>query len=229
MNNIEKCPICSGASFSFQEVLWKDLIDEWGLLPEEVDYVNRQQGFSCDECGNNLRSMVLAQTIVRVCGRQGSLKDFCLDPPQGIKILEINSAGNLTCFLKDIPGHNLINFPDYDLMNLPESLSGYDLVIHSDTLEHVELPNLALSECRRVLNPGGRCLFTVPLVVGRLSRSREGLPHSHHGTCETSSNDYVVHTEFGADVWLNVFQAGFASCTFHCLEYPAAFAIEAVA
>src|SRR5208282_3830755 len=42
------------------------------------------------------------------------------------------------------------------------------LVIHSDTLEHVERPVRALEECRRVLAPGGRVCFTVPIIVGRL-------------------------------------------------------------
>ena len=33
--------------------------------------------------------------------------------------------------------------------------SSFDLVVHSYTLEHVDNPVAALSECRRVLLPGG--------------------------------------------------------------------------
>ena len=38
-----------------------------------------------------------------------------------------------------------------------------DFVFHSEVLEHVEDPDRFLRECGRVLRPGGRLLFTVPL------------------------------------------------------------------
>jgi SAM-dependent methyltransferase len=221
------CPVCGGNNFTFSKVLWPELISVWQLSSDEVDYIDRQQGYSCVNCGNNLRSMALALAVVKAMGKVGSLSDFCVTPPTGMKIIEINSAGNLTSFFQKVPGHKLITYPEYDITNLPDNFSGYDLVIHSDTLEHVSLPIAALSECRRILKPSGRCIFTVPLVVERLTRSRIGLPKSYHGLPDTVEDDFIVHTEFGADVWLNVLQAGFSSCTFHCLEYPSAMAIEA--
>ena len=60
------------------------------------------------------------------------------------------------------------------MMNMSGMASGtYDLVVHSDTLEHVPDPVRALQECRRVLRPLGACCFTVPIVVGRLTRSHQ--------------------------------------------------------
>ena len=35
--------------------------------------------------------------------------------------------------------------------------------------------------CRRVLKPEGALCFTVPKIVGRLTRSRDGLPKSYNG------------------------------------------------
>ena len=55
----------------------------------------------------------------------------------------------------------------------------------------------------------GRCIFTVPIVVGRMSRTRTGLKNSYHGTPGQGGGDYIVHTEFGADVWRYVVEAGF--------------------
>jgi SAM-dependent methyltransferase len=57
----------------------------------------------------------------------------------------------------------------------------FDLIIHSDTLEHLERPVRALEECCRILGPGGRVCFTVPIIVGRLTRGRAGLAKSYHG------------------------------------------------
>lgn len=61
-----------------------------------------------------------------------------------------------------------------------------------------------------------------------MSRSRAGLKHSYHGTASQSASDYVVHTEFGADVWKFVMEAGFTSAQIHSFEYPSALAIEAI-
>jgi ubiquinone/menaquinone biosynthesis C-methylase UbiE len=105
--------------------------------------------------------------------------------------------------------------------------ASFDLVVHSDTLEHVEYPITALSECRRVLSSAGRCIFTVPVVVDRLTRSRAGLNRCYHGSQDESGSDYLVRTEFGSDVWKYVVEAGFQSSTFHCVDYPAGIAIEA--
>jgi hypothetical protein len=43
---IKTCCVCGGNKFDFVEVLWPELISDWELLPDEVDYVNRQQGFN---------------------------------------------------------------------------------------------------------------------------------------------------------------------------------------
>ncbi len=48
--------------------------------------------------------------------------------------------------------------------------------------------------------PGGRLFYTVPIVVGRLTRTRQGLPPSYHGNPNTSPDDFKVETEYGADV-----------------------------
>ena len=123
--------------------------------------------------------------------------------------------------------YRFIEYPDFDMTKLDLPSGEYDLVVHSDTLEHVDYPLAGMTECKRVLAENGRCIFTIPIVSDRMSRSRAGLPNSYHGSSETASNDLVVHTEFGTDFWQMVLQAGFASCSVHCLEYPAGLAIEA--
>lgn len=172
--------------------------------------------------------MALGAAIVRSYGYDGTLEQYCRDPQNaGLRVLEINPAGMLTRFLGLLAGHRLIAYPKFDMMRLAIESASCDLVLHSDTLEHVSHPETALAECRRILDRQGRCIYTVPIVVGRMTRSRVGLPDSYHGSPGKNAGDLLVHTEFGADAWTLALRAGFASCAFHCLEYPAGLAIEA--
>lgn len=222
------CPVCSGNEFEANAVLWPDLINAWELSEHEVAYINRQQGFVCIQCGANLRSMALANAILKSYDFKGTFIEFCDSFSQReLRVLEINQAGTLTQHLMNLPEHKLIAYPEYDMRDLNIDADSFDLVIHSDTLEHIDSPVRAMEECRRVLKVGGRCVFTVPIIVERLSRSRTGLPPSYHGCESDVGSDLLVQSEFGADFWAVVLQSGFEICAIHCLEYPAGLAIEA--
>lgn len=220
------CPVCGGEEFSAGPVLWPELINAWQLSEDEVAYINRQQGFHCKQCNNNLRAMGLSAAILREFRFHGTLDRFC-ESFSGIKILEINTACNLTSFFNKLPSHRLIEYPQFDMLNLDIESESVDLVVHSDTLEHVPNPERALSECRRVLRSNGKCIFTVPIIVDRMTRSRAGLAPSYHGQSGVPAGDQVVYTEFGADMWKSVLKAGFLSCEIFSIEYPAALAIIA--
>lgn len=220
------CPVCTWNDFRYQPVLWDELIAEWQLSPEEAIYINRQQGLSCSNCGCNLRSMALAGAINSFLGWGGSFREYAnSEKAAGLAILEINEAGTLTPILKQFPRHQLIQFPDANIHDLNLPSESFDLVVHSDTLEHVEHPVRGLAECLRVLKPGGACCFTIPVVVGRLTRNRTGLPPSYHGNPNDASDDLKVRTEFGADFWSYAFEAGFSRLEINALEYPSGLAI----
>lgn len=185
-NAPEECVCCGSAQLEQTPVLWRELIDEWGLSKDEADYVDRQQGLAC------MKRTVSATSWAR------------------------------------LPDRRLASFPDVDMTSLPFPDDSFDVVLHSDTLEHVLYPVKGLSECRRVLHAGGFCAFTVPLVVGRRTISRESLPASYHGKPGDRHDDFMVHTEYGCDVWKQVIQAGFAECRIYTVDPPAAFAIVGV-
>jgi SAM-dependent methyltransferase len=222
------CRVCGHCEFAFTKILWPELVQEWQLTAAEAEYIDLQQGFHCTHCRSNLRSITLAYAIVRSQGHEGTLHSWIESvPARSTQMLEINEAGNLTRHLRRLPGHIFVSYPDVDMHSLPYPNDRFDLVVHSDTLEHVPNPVHALSECRRVLKPGGFLAFTVPLIVGRLSRSRDGLPPSYHGAPGENKTDYAVQTEFGADVWTYLFEAGFASISLVSLVYPASIALLA--
>jgi SAM-dependent methyltransferase len=188
--------------------------------------VDRQQGTCCSRCGANLRSGALAEALLGAVGGTGTLLEFVdTSAAAGLEVLEINEAGSLSPVLARLASHRLARFPDLDMQRMPFPDGSFDLVIHSDTLEHVSDPLRALAECRRVLPSTGALCFTVPIIVGRLTRSCAGRPPSFHGTPALQSEDLRVQTEFGADMWTWLLRAGFAAVTLTTTEYPAALAI----
>jgi len=74
---------------------------------------------------------------------------------------------------------------------------------------------------------GGNCIFTIPIIVDRMSRDRAGLGPSYHGSPDVPAEDQIVFTEFGVDFWKMVLGAGFRFCGLQAFEYPAALAVVA--
>src|SRR5207244_2600957 len=64
------------------------------------------------------------------------------------------------------PGEVVDGLRSEDLTQLTYASESFDLVLSSETLEHVPDIAAALAEIRRVLVPGGRHIFTVPLLPG---------------------------------------------------------------
>jgi SAM-dependent methyltransferase len=221
------CPCCGGTELRSAPVLWPELIREWELSAEEVAYVDRQQGTACSSCGSNVRSMTLARAITRAFGFDGLLSAFVEGPGLPLEVLEVNPAGNLTQFLSRLPNHRLGAYPEVDLRRLPFPDGAFDLVVHSDTLEHVDGAVEALRECHRVLRPRGACVFTVPIIVGRLTRGRGALGPSYHNNSSERDPALLVRTEYGADAWTQVLEAGFTECTIVARDYPAGLALAA--
>ena len=222
------CSICGASDLADQNVLWPELTEAWQLSDEEITYVNRQQGRHCTQCHANLRIMALGCALRSAVGARGAIRSLVATGLLDSKrILDLNGAAGLSDTLSALPHYVRADFPDIDMHRLPYPDGSFDLLIHSDTLEHVAQPVAALESCRRVLSAGGRLCFTVPVIVGRLTRNRAGLAPSYHGNSDTSPEDFLVHTEYGADAWTQVLRAGFSNVTINHVEYPAALAMTA--
>src|SRR6202023_1840527 len=155
-------------------------------------------------CGVHLGSSALAAAILWWVHWDGSFQSWVARKPS-LRVLEINKAGDLTPWLEQLANHQLVEYPDVDMQELPFADDQWDLILHSDTLEHVDDPRAALIECRRVMVPSGAMCFTIPIIAGRLSRRRDHMPPSYHGS--TTDRVYKVITEYGADFWVSVLDA----------------------
>lgn len=221
------CSICGNDAFSQHSVLWPELIQEWQLSPLEAEYVERQQGMRCDKCSSNLRGVALGHAIRKTLKTEITLADWAkTEPAKDVGVLDMNGTAISSLFNR-LPKYVRADYPEVDMQALPFVDASFDLVVHSDTLEHVPNPIHALVECRRVLKPDGALCFTVPIIAGRMTRSRDGLAPSYHGKSVEKRADYLVQTEFGADAWCYPMEAGFSSVEFTTLLFPAAIAITA--
>lgn len=213
--------------FTQLSVLGEELIATWQLAPDEVTYIDRQQGHLCLACQSSLRCRTLAAALLDHFDFAGTLQDFCTSfrRTRSLRLLELNEAGRLSPCLALLRGHVLACYPAVDMQALPYADASWGVVLHSDVLEHVADPLLGLRECHRVLKPGGVLLYTIPIVHGRLSCTRRGLQPSHHGAPGKTQADWLVHTEYGADFWLQPMAAGFGKVDLFSLGGPEAVAV----
>jgi SAM-dependent methyltransferase len=208
------CPICGSNGINYHPVIWDSLAREWELTPNQLDYINLQQGGHCAGCGAKVRAMALYKAI----------QEFMLHRTnQKIHGVEINELSSLEFDKSQFESYVKVSYPQVDMMKMPFVDNSFDLVLHSDTLEHISDPIQALKECKRILKPGGAVAFTVPLLVEKMTRYRDRLPLSLHGSPQ-AGEDYKVWSEFGADTWWQIVSAGFTKVTIHTHLPPAGIA-----
>lgn len=107
-----------------------------------------------------------------------------------------------------------------DAMALSFADASLDIVLSNDVFEHVPDPWVALTECYRVLRPGGTLLFTVPfdpsapmsLLRARLDSGEvlHMLPPVYHGN-PVSEEGSLVFTDFGCDLLDRLRKHGFST------------------
>jgi SAM-dependent methyltransferase len=184
--------------------------------------IERREGLRCSVCGSVTRYRYLSQVIMEELGAPGlgytSFSDYARSVHfKQLRVAEINGCGPLHAYLALNPelayseyGSEDPAIPSEDLARLSYRDREFDLVVTSDTLEHVPDLSKSLGEIERVLKPGGRHIFTVPVVRdGRKTRRRAVLegerivhlhPPSYHGEWTAQSSDRLVFHEFGDDV-----------------------------
>ena len=219
------CAVCgSEDDFILKPVVTKKLARQWRLSRIQRTTINVQQGHVCVGCGNNLRARSLASGFCNALSYEQPLAAR-RDLLRGLSVLEINPAAALTVFLGDGPGHTLTRYPSVDMQELPFAAASFDVVMHSDVLEHVENASLGIFECLRVAGDGW-VLFTTPIVTDRRTRHRGKFARrSYHGGDSAPS---LVRHEFGTDLWVLLMEAGAREIVLCGADYPYSVAVACV-
>lgn len=235
MLNITRCIVCGGNEFTFNKVLSNNLILDWELSVAQTEYIDFQQGFCCNTCSSNVRTMLLAKSVMRHFSYDGFFSDMVKKKNwlfgakwQTKTFLEINKAGLLHCYLSQLKCHKLLEYPEIDITDISIDDNSVDCIIHSDTLEHITDSILALKECYRVLKPRGVLFFTIPIIHEKLTRKRYGLKKSYHGDYTLAAEDLIVYTEYGSNFYNELFEAGFDDIKLTSLLNCGSFAISCI-
>lgn len=219
------CQACGAdTTFTKLDVITNDLAKQWNINPDLQTRYSIRESMHCAHCRCSARLRALAKALTLIFDpRSPSLKHSIeRDVFKDKKVAEINACGDLHATLRDIPNLAYSEYepedksiPHEDLQALSYKDNHFDLVLNSDTLEHVPDYKLALQEIHRVLKPGGYHVFTIPLIFSRKTRRRihmpgyesvEPLEASYHGSGEPSN---LVATEFGIDFLHELQEAGF--------------------
>lgn len=201
----------------------------------------RLRPFRCPGCGPSLLlRMGMDEMLTRCVRCRGtpvhlSLVEAlsnCLDDLRACDAYELSTAGAAHDFLRRncrtlvtseylqgvAPGsiHNHVRCEDVQQLSFTDG--SFDLCTSTEVFEHVPDDRAGYRELHRVLRPGGRLLFTVPLsdqaVTVERARLEGGtplhlLPAAYHGDRINGPNSVLVYRDYGADIVERVLDAGF--------------------
>ncbi len=187
-DRIGDCSVCGrhGRLVFNSWILPADLKRDLGDARLVAAFAARESLF-CRGCGANLRIRRIADVLLAHYAHGARTLVELLEEPRfrSLAIAEINSVGSIHPLLAVHPGLLYSEFRpgaglgievdgvrNEDLCRLTYADASFDLVLTSDTLEHVPDLESALRETRRILARGGRHLFTVPVVPSRPSSVR---------------------------------------------------------
>ncbi len=216
-----------------RRIIPRRLEELWGLTPPLAAAVARKESCDCAHCGAKLRGRRIAQVLLLLYptgdspGAAPSVAKWVdTSGIRALRIAEINLIDGLHEQLARLPQ---LSFSDYggpaaaggaqseDLTRLSYPDRSFDIVLTSETLEHVSDLRAALGEILRVLVPGGRHVFTVPVLPGVATTFARAVVLPDGSVVERALRichpggdwGYPVYTEFGADLPARLRDAGF--------------------
>jgi SAM-dependent methyltransferase len=232
-DRIGDCSVCGRRGrFAFNSwILPADLKRDLGDA-RLVDAFVARESLLCRGCGANLRIRRIADVLLEHYAHGARTLVELLEerPFRSLAVAEINRVGSIHPLLAVHPGLVYSEFRpgakpgalvdgvrNEDVCRLTYADASFDLVLTSDTLEHVPDLGSALGETRRILAPGGRHVFTVPVVPSRRSSVRRATlaedgsvvhraPPRHHARGSGPLGlvgrraDQLVFTDVGMDI-----------------------------
>jgi GT2 family glycosyltransferase/2-polyprenyl-3-methyl-5-hydroxy-6-metoxy-1,4-benzoquinol methylase len=223
------CVVCGHDSlFRFDPtIITLQLQQAWGISDILVEGFNRKESMFCSNCRCSLRIRRLAEVLVRtVSDMSGRLYESFTELLKDknfrrLKIAEINACGALHPYLQEHPNlfyseclsdiepgkiHDGIRCEDLQRLSYPDDF--FDIILTSETLEHVPNPDKAWAEVYRTLKIGGHHIFTIPVLPSQATthsraklvdgKRKNLLEPAYHGAW--GEENMFVYTDFGMDV-----------------------------
>ena len=220
----------------------------WGLFRRQRSSIRK--GYKCSHCSASLRYRHQASVMVAryATKRSKSFVELARGPSfLELSIYEPGIIGPFRRYLKAHPNYTTSYLWEgvepgeshkgvrcEDLESLTFANDTFDLVISSDIFEHVRKPYLAFAQVHRVLKPGGRHIFTVPLswplkqrTVPRVDTTKGEdvllLPAVYHGS-PTGPKGSLVYIDFGLDTVEDLEKIGFRTEVHQAMKNTLTFA-----
>lgn len=135
-------------------------------------------------------------------------------------------TGKVTCseYLDGVPaGETVGGVQCQDVQRLTYAAASFDVCTSTEVFEHVPEDSLGFAELHRVLRPGGRLIFSVPVsqqekTIER-ARLKDGkiehlLPPEYHGDRIRGQGRVLAYRNYGLDILDRVRAAGFTDVRF---------------
>lgn len=201
----------------------------------------RLRPFHCPGCGPSLLLRMGADEMQVRCLRcRGTPVHLslvaalvaCCHDLSGQEACELSTTGALLRYLQRhcrsvatseylegvAPGSSRNGVRCEDVQRLSYADGSFDLCTSTEVFEHVPDDRAGFRELHRVLRPGGRLLFTVPLTdrTDTVERARRDGPHvehllppAYHGDRLNGPGSVLVYRDYGRDIVARVREAGF--------------------
>jgi SAM-dependent methyltransferase len=184
---------------------------------------NDEVGVRCVRCGATPVHMAIGRALRRHADRLSAC-DVCELSARGplVRYLQRSSRSvQLSEYAPERqPGSGRAAVRSEDVQRLTYADCSFDLVTHTEVLEHVPDDRSAMAQLRRVLRPGGLMLFTVPLSEHAATLERAGLragriehllPPVYHGDPLRGGAPILAFRDYGGDIVARLLGAGFAA------------------
>ncbi|HST26953.1 MAG TPA: methyltransferase domain-containing protein [Rudaea sp.] len=181
-------------------------------------------GVRCVRCGASAIHLALGDAL-RVHAPDLARRDAYELSARGPLVAHLRRVARALTVSEYLPGSNSRGgVRSEDVQRLTFADASFDLVTHTEVLEHVPDDACAFSELQRVLRPGGIMLFTVPLHGGERTveraRLRDGciehvLPPAYHRDPLRGGAGILAFRDYGRDILDRLRAAGFDAAEFH--------------
>jgi SAM-dependent methyltransferase len=182
---------------------------------------NEETGVRCLRCGaspvHRSFGRVLAQRVGRLAEQDAC--ELSARGPWAAYLRKHARCVALSEYFTDVrSGEMRAGVRCEDVQRLSYADSSFDLVTHTEVLEHVPDDARAFAELLRVLRPGGWMMFTVPLygpATLERARMRNGAiehlaPPVYHGDPARGGGPVLAFRDYGHDIVSRLLAAGFA-------------------